>query len=135
METKVEVERLKGQEVELEKVRKQLAKMEDYKAQLAKKGKKMEELQAKSLMTSQELATVTGKLFWSEHTRKYLMTTEISQIVAKCRASYEFGKLVGRLTLGIQAMGKTDLVRQLQPKYFPSVKLEDVLGFHAQAKA
>lgn len=84
METKAEVERLKGQEMELEKVRKQLAKMEDYKAQLAKKGKKMEELQAKSLMTSQELATVTGKLFWSEHMRKYLMTTEISQIVAKC---------------------------------------------------
>lgn len=94
----------------------------------------MEELQAKNLTTSQELASVQGRLFWSEQTRKYLMTTGISQIVAKCRASHEFGKLVGGLTLGIQAIGNTDLVRQLQPKYFPNVKLEEVPGYDARAE-
>lgn len=64
-EVKAEVARLKGQEAELERVRKQLAKIEDHKAQLVQKGKEVEELQAKNLTMSQELATVTGKLFWS----------------------------------------------------------------------
>lgn len=68
VKAKAEVEGLKGHEVELEKVRKKLAEMEDYKAQLVRKGKEMEKLQAKNLASSQELATVTGKLFWFEQT-------------------------------------------------------------------
>lgn len=48
--------------------------MEDYKAQLAQKGKEVEELQEKNVMTSRELAYVQGRLFWSEKTQKYLMT-------------------------------------------------------------
>lgn len=133
-EAEAEVIRLRAQEDELEKIKKQLAEMEDYKAQLMQKEREMEEMQAKNLSTSQELATATGKFFWSEETRRYLMTTGISQIVAKCRASHEFGKLVGRLTSDIQAMGKTDLVRELQPTYFPNEKLEDVPGYNTQAE-
>lgn len=100
--------------------------MKDCKTRCAQKEKEVDKLQSKNLLLTQDLATAMGKLFWSEETQRYLMTTGIRQIIAKCRASHEFRKLVGHLTSDIQAMGKIDLVRNLQLIYFPKKKLEDV---------
>lgn len=58
----------------------------------------------------------------------------ISQIVTKCRGCHEFEKLVGRLTPSIQAKGKIELIQQLQPMYFPKVKLEEVPGYDVPAE-
>lgn len=109
----------------------QLAEMEQYQAQLLEREREVE-VQAKNLATSQELAAVQGKLSWSEQTREYLMTTGISQSVAKCHANHEFRKLVGRLMPSIQAMGKTELLRQLQSVCFSNVNLEKVPGYDAK---
>lgn len=91
-------------------------------------------MQARNLSLSQDLMATIGKLLWSKEVRTYLMTTGIGEIVAKCPASHEFGKLVGRLTSDVQALIRTDLVRELQPIYFPYKRLEDVPGYSAEAE-
>lgn len=63
---KAEVERLKEQVAELEMVKAQFAEIEEYKAQLAGREKEVEELHIKNLSTSQDLASVQGRLLWSE---------------------------------------------------------------------
>lgn len=91
-----EVETLRSQMSELPEVKMQLVEaksanallqteVEQLKAQLVEKKRKWSVLMHPSLQVR----------------RKYLMTTGISQIVAKCRASHEFGMLVGRLTPSI----------------------------------
>lgn len=113
VEAGIEIEQLRAQGSELEEERKQVAGMEALKTRLTQKEKEMEETSEKNLSLTQDLAASVGKLAWSEETRRFLMTMGIGEIVAKCRASHEFGKLVGWLTSDIQAMGKTDLVREL----------------------
>lgn len=108
--------------------------MEELKTCLAKKEKQVEEMSVKNMSLTQDLTMSARKLAGSEETRRFLMMTGISEIVAKCRASHEFGKLVGRLSANIQAMGKTDLVRELHPLYFSKEKMETIPGFYEKAE-
>lgn len=93
-QAEAKVVQLKAQGAELEEAKRRLAEVEDVKVQLTHKEKEVEELYAKNVSLFQDVVAATGKLFLSEEVRKYLMTTGIGEIVAKCRASHEFGKLV-----------------------------------------
>lgn len=79
-----EIELLKAQGAELEEARKQLAEMETLKSQLAEKEKHMEEMNAKNMVLMKDLTAAAGELAGSEETRRFLMTTGIGEIVAKC---------------------------------------------------
>lgn len=140
-----EVERLRAQSGEVPSLKTQLAEaqasvaqmlaqVDQLVAQSVEKDKEIENMQAASLEKAQELATVKGNLFWEQQTRRYLMTSGISEIVSKVRTSHEYGKFVAKLVPAIQAWGKTELIKKMRHDYFPHVRPEDVPYFVQNAE-
>lgn len=87
------------------------------------------EVTRKSSEMEKVVAETQAALDRSEKVRKYIMTSDIREIVTKVFASDDYVYELAGLVPKLQDTGRVELLWELQEEYFPSKDIKDLPGY------